>query len=55
MIVTMPLSRERIARTYEQAGDAKSALATIREIKDTNNYRGLLRRIPQLEQDAKYQ
>jgi hypothetical protein len=47
--------RERIARTYEQAGDAKSALATIREIKDTNNYRGLMRRIPQLEQDAKYQ
>jgi hypothetical protein len=46
---------ERMARTYEQAGDAKSALAAIREIKDTNNYRNLMRRIPQLEQDAKYQ
>lgn len=46
---------ERMARTYEQAGDAKSALAAIRQIKDTNNYRALLRRIPQLEQDAKYQ
>jgi hypothetical protein len=47
--------RSQIARACEQAGDAKGALAAIREIKDTNAYRGLVRRIPQLQQDAKYQ
>jgi hypothetical protein len=47
--------RSQIVRACEQAGDAKGALAAIREIKDTNAYRGLVRRIPQLEQDAKYQ
>lgn len=47
--------RSQIARACEQAGDAKGALQAVREIKDTNAYRGLVRRIPQLEQDAKYQ
>lgn len=47
--------RALIARACEQAGDAKGALAAIHEIKDTNTYRNLVRRIPQLKQDAKYQ
>ncbi len=48
-------ARSQIAMTYEQTGDAKNALAAIREIKDTNNFRFLMRRVPRLEQDAKAQ
>jgi hypothetical protein len=48
-------ARSQIAMAYEQAGDAKNALAAIREIKDTNGFRFLMRRIPRLEQDAKAQ
>ena len=48
-------ARSQIATAYEQAGDAKSALAVIRQIKDTNSFRFLLRRVPRLEQDAKVQ
>jgi len=45
----------QIARAQEQAGDAKGALTTIRKIKDKDRYQFLIRRIPRLEQDAKYQ
>ncbi len=48
-------ARSQIATAYEQAGDARNALAVIREIKDTNSFRFLIRRIPRLEQDAKTQ
>ncbi|HWN94800.1 MAG TPA: hypothetical protein VNT99_07195 [Methylomirabilota bacterium] len=48
-------ARSQIAMAYEQAGDAKSALTAIREIKDSNSFRFLMRRIPRLEQDAKAQ
>ena len=48
-------ARSQIAMAYEQAGDPKNALAAIREIKDTNGFRFLIRRIPRLEQDIKSQ
>jgi hypothetical protein len=48
-------ARSQIAMAYEQAGDPKNALAAIREIKDTNGFRFLMRRIPRLEQDIKSQ
>jgi hypothetical protein len=48
-------ARSQIAMTYQQAGDARHALAALRQIKDTNSFRFLMRRIPQLEQEAKNQ
>jgi hypothetical protein len=48
-------ARSQIFMAYEQAGDAKRALATWREIKDTNSFRFLMRRLPRLEQEAKVQ
>jgi hypothetical protein len=45
----------QIARTQEQGGNAKGALAAIRRIKDTERYQALIRRVPRLQEDAKYQ
>jgi hypothetical protein len=45
-------ARSQMAMAYEQGGDPKQAIATIREIKDTNSYSRLFRRIPRLQQDA---
>jgi len=47
-------ARSRIGMAYQQAGDAKNALAAFREIKDTNSYRGIfMRTVPQLEKQLK--
>jgi hypothetical protein len=48
-------ARSQIAMAQEQAGNAKGALTAIHQIKDTNTFRFLLRRVPRLEQDAKNQ
>lgn len=46
-------ARAQISRAYEQAGDFKQALHYLREIKDTNDYRWVIRSIPRLEQQLK--
>jgi hypothetical protein len=48
-------ARSQIAMAYDQAGDPKRALAAWREIKDTNSFRFLSRRVQRWEQDAKAQ
>jgi hypothetical protein len=45
-------ARSQVATAYEDGGDPKMAIATIRQIRDTNAYSRLIRRIPRLEQDA---
>ncbi len=45
-------ARSQMAMSYEQSGQPKMAVTMIQEIKDTNSYRGLLRRLPRLKQDA---
>ena len=45
-------ARSQMAMAYEQGGQPKQAVAMIQEIKDTNSYRGLIRRLPRLKQDA---
>jgi hypothetical protein len=42
----------QIAAAHEQGGDPKEAIAAIRQIRDTNTYSRLIRRIPRLQQDA---
>jgi tetratricopeptide (TPR) repeat protein len=46
-------ARAQISMAYEQAGDMKQALRYIREIKDTNDFRWVVRRAPRLEQQLK--
>lgn len=46
-------ARAQISMAYEQAGDLKESLRYIREIKETNDFRGVLRRAPRLEQQLK--
>ncbi len=46
-------ARAQITMTYEQAGDLKLALHYLREIQATNDYAGMLRRIPRLEKQLK--
>ena len=48
-------AHSQIAMAYDQAGDPKGALAAWREIKDTNSFRFLARRVQRWEQDAKAQ
>ena len=38
---------------YEQSNEPKKALAALREIRDTNMYRGTLRAVPRLERQIK--
>ena len=45
-------ARSQMAMAYEQGGQPGQAVTMIQEIKDTNSYRGLLRRLPRLKQDA---
>lgn len=45
-------ARSQMAAAYEQGGNPKQAIVMIREIKDTNTYSRLIRRIPRLQQDA---
>jgi hypothetical protein len=45
--------RAQLAMAYEQAGDARHAVKYLRQIQNTNDYRGALRRLPRLEQQAK--
>ena len=46
-------ARSQIALAYEQSNEPKKALAVLREIRDTNMYRGPLRAVPRLEQQIK--
>lgn len=46
-------ARAQISMAYEQAGDFKQALRYLHEIKDTNDYRWVVRRAPRLEQQLK--
>ena len=46
-------ARQRISMAYEQAGNPREALYYLREIRDTNEYRRDLRRVPRLEQQLK--
>ena len=46
-------ARSQIALAYEQSNEPKKALAALREIRDTNAYRGTLRAVPRLEQQIK--
>ena len=46
-------ARSQIAMAYEQSNEPKKALAALREIRDTNMYRGTLRAIPRLERQIK--
>ena len=48
-------ARSQIAMAYEQARDLKHVLVALRQIKDTNSFRFLMRRIPQLEEQVKNQ
>jgi hypothetical protein len=48
-------ARSQIAMAYRQAGDAKGELTALRQIKDTNSFRFQMRRMAQLEQEAKSQ
>lgn len=48
-------AHSQIALAYDQAGDPKNALAAWREIKDTNSFRFLARRVPRWEQNASAQ
>ena len=48
-------ARAQIAMAYRQSGDSKHELAALRQIKDTNSFRFQMRRIAQLEQEAKTQ
>jgi len=45
-------ARSQMAMACERGGNPKQAVAIIREIKDTNTYSRLIRRIPRLQQDA---
>ena len=46
-------ARAQLAAAWEQAGDAKRAVQYLRQIQNTNEFRGVLRRLPRLEQQAK--
>ncbi|MEY2410244.1 MAG: hypothetical protein QOF48_2914 [Verrucomicrobiota bacterium] len=46
-------ARAQISMAYEQAGDLKQALHYIREIKDTNDFRWVVRRAQRIEQQLK--
>ena len=46
-------ARSQIATAYEQSNEPKKALAALREIRDTNAYRGILRAVPRLERQIK--
>ena len=46
-------ARSQIAMAYEQSNEPKKALAALREIRDTNAYRGTLRAVPRLERQIK--
>ena len=46
-------ARSQIALAYEQSNEPKKALAALREIRDTNAYRGTLRAVPRLERQIK--
>jgi len=46
-------ARAQIAVAHEQSGDIKGALHYLREIKATNDFRGVLRRIPRLERQLR--
>jgi len=46
-------TRQRLSMAYEQAGNPREALHYLREIRDTNEYRRDLRRVPRLEQQLK--
>src|SRR6185503_1778044 len=48
-------ARMRLSMAYEQAGNAKAALRYLREIQNTNDFRGNNRRAQRLEQQAKNQ
>ena len=46
-------ARSQLASALEQSGDARGALRYLRQIQNTNDYRGALRRVPRLEQQVK--
>jgi hypothetical protein len=46
-------ARAQIAMAYDQAGDPKRALQYLRQIKATNDFAWLMRRVPRLEQQVK--
>jgi hypothetical protein len=46
-------ARAQISMAYEQAGDLKQALQYLKQIKETNDFRWVLRRVPRLEQQLK--
>jgi hypothetical protein len=46
-------TRMRLSMAYEQAGNPREALHYLREIRETNDYRRELRRVPRLEQQMK--
>ena len=48
-------ARAQLAMAYERAGNPKDALHYLREIRDTNEFRRDLRRVPRLEQQVKNQ
>lgn len=45
--------RVQLSLAHEQAGDLRLALASLRQIQRTNDYRGVMRRVPRLEQQLK--
>ena len=46
-------ARVQLSMAYEQNGDLKEALHYLRQVKDTNSFSWVLRRIPRLEQQLK--
>ena len=52
---TADRARQQIAQVYEQSGQYHLAVKFLKQIQATNDYRGVLRRIPRLEQMAKAQ
>lgn len=46
-------ARAQLASAYEQAGDVKNAVHYLKQIEETNDYRGTLRRLPRLEAQLK--
>jgi tetratricopeptide (TPR) repeat protein len=46
-------ARAQLVMAYEQAGEPRRALQHLRQIRDTNDFRWVLRRLPRLEQQAK--
>jgi hypothetical protein len=45
-------ARSQIATAYEEAAEPEKSIAALRQIRDTNTYSRLLRRIPRLQEEA---